>query len=241
MKKEGQCKLCLQQGTLRNSHIFPEFFYAPNYDEKHRFASVSGALFDPFVYEQKGMREYLLCGKCEGKLSKWERYSASLLRQIWDQEYTFTRPPAIVVQDFDYKKFRLFGLSLIWRAHIAKDDFWKDVRLGPYAERIRNRLLNEEPGEPHQYAFAIMRMDGFEQTNALVTAPAKTIWDKYLRLNCYHFLAFGYQWYYVISNRSNTIPPGFAFVGFQGVLPVTTEHFTEEAWYRYVRQHWPSG
>jgi len=32
-----KCKICCQQKELRDSHIIPEFFYKPMYDDKHRF------------------------------------------------------------------------------------------------------------------------------------------------------------------------------------------------------------
>lgn len=37
----SNCKLCLKEKELMFSHIIPEFFYEPMYDEKHRFMQIS--------------------------------------------------------------------------------------------------------------------------------------------------------------------------------------------------------
>ena len=36
-----KCKLCLKENKLSRSHIIPEFFYKPLYDEKHRINVLS--------------------------------------------------------------------------------------------------------------------------------------------------------------------------------------------------------
>ena len=57
------CRLCRRESNLRFSHILPEFFYLPMYDELHRTMSVSSDEKEKLV--QKGFREYLLCQECE--------------------------------------------------------------------------------------------------------------------------------------------------------------------------------
>src|SRR5436190_2368333 len=75
-----QCRLCLQfVPKLRNSHIIPEFFYKLIYDAKHQFNVFSDTDSPPGRLEQKGLREYLLCGDCEQKLGRWEKYVKELL------------------------------------------------------------------------------------------------------------------------------------------------------------------
>ena len=73
------CRLCLKKKVLKNSHIIPEFIYSPLYDEKHRFHVLSNMNVSGPAKLQKGIREYLLCGECEGKLSKYERYMSLIL------------------------------------------------------------------------------------------------------------------------------------------------------------------
>ncbi|MBK9479117.1 MAG: hypothetical protein IPN99_09830 [Bacteroidetes bacterium] len=71
------CKLCLQEAELKRSHIIPEFMYSGIYDQDpKRFYEIK--IEDEAaksLIQQKGQREYLLCGICESKLSKYEKYA----------------------------------------------------------------------------------------------------------------------------------------------------------------------
>ena len=69
---KGKCKLCLRESDLRYSHIIPEYFYKPMYDSKHRFMQISTVQEYPTTFLQKGVREYLLCNRCEEQFSKYE-------------------------------------------------------------------------------------------------------------------------------------------------------------------------
>ncbi|GAG88907.1 unnamed protein product [marine sediment metagenome] len=140
----GQCKLCQQQAVLRCSHVVSEFCYKPIYHGKHKLveARVSVRGFRRKI-SQKGYKEPMLCECCEQKLNAWE----TPFRNFWyanvisSGAITEKYP---VVGGFDYKWMKLFHLSVIWRLHSA-DGFGR-IDLGPYAERIRNMLLNEKAG-----------------------------------------------------------------------------------------------
>jgi hypothetical protein len=157
-----QCKLCHQEAELRNSHIIPEFLYANLYDEKGRYhivSNVHGKLKKP---EQKGLREHLLCGACEGKFSRWETYAANVLyhkNKTRSQKIDGT----IVVDSLDYTQFKLFLLSLIWRAGISSLMVFRETTLGPHEDKLRAMLLAGDPGPRDMYGclvFAIT-IDGY--------------------------------------------------------------------------------
>jgi hypothetical protein len=109
--KPGSCRLCLIDKDLAHSHIFPEFFYEPTYDETNRFVSLSTHPRQKPKLFEKGLREYLLCEECEAQFSRYESYAASILRKAGD--YRTPDNHFIVIPDFDYARFKLFGLSLI--------------------------------------------------------------------------------------------------------------------------------
>ena len=60
------CILCQQEKRLCDSHIIPEFAYADIYDDKHRAVTFSPIAPDERKFEQKGVRDKLLCTDCEG-------------------------------------------------------------------------------------------------------------------------------------------------------------------------------
>ena len=150
---QGICKLCGEESNeIRNSHIIPEFNYTPCYDDKHRFFKLSSVATRHQTYAQKGFREYLLCQKCETKLSVWEGYAKRILTDdglhlIDKNQLGYTLGGA------DYAQFKLYGLSILWRMGISRLTLFEEVRLGPHEGRLREAILTSDPLEPHEYPF----------------------------------------------------------------------------------------
>jgi hypothetical protein len=54
---------------------------------------------------------------------------------------------------------KLFQLSILWRASVAKGDFFSKVKLKPrHEEEIRKMLLNGEPGKEDRYPCGMGRL-----------------------------------------------------------------------------------
>ena len=142
------CALCTVNGDLQNSHIIPEFFYKLTYDAKpRRFHVVSATPSERESFEQKGLRERLLCRACEQEFGRWESYAKSAL--IDAKGVTITRhKDRITFHNLDYRQFRLFQLSLLWRMGVSTLPFFKDVALGPHEEKLRLALMRRTPSSP---------------------------------------------------------------------------------------------
>jgi len=197
-----KCKLCHNDKELRNSHIIPEFFYKPLYDEKHRFNVIPLNEEQKFRYEQKGLRERLLCGDCENKLSKWEDH----VRRIFygGKEILITNGNPIKIERIDYAKFKLFQLSLLWRASVSEMDFFKQVSLGPHEEKIRQMLLNEDPGSKLKYPclFIMVLMGPNKVLDDFISPP------NFLKINghrTYRFIFGGGFWIYFVSSHTQML------------------------------------
>jgi hypothetical protein len=167
-----QCKFCLKQSKLHESHIIPEFIYNPIYSKKHKLIKVSGSLEGPNPEViQKGLRERLLCSDCEKFLNdNFERPSVAVwkvltsgnssgcisLRKIGDDKGNI----AAIVSGFDYVSFKLFLLSILWRISISCLEDFQDISLGPHEDIIRKRLLGLQPGSQSDYPCIISLLDG---------------------------------------------------------------------------------
>lgn len=164
------CALCKTNGKLQNSHIIPEFFYKLVYDPNpRRFRVISAIVSEPERYGQKGLRERLLCKDCEQKLGRWENYAKKSF--VDGQGLQITQQNATVfLSNLDYKLFKLFLLSLLWRMSVSTLDFFKEVRLGPYEEKIRLALVNEDPLRPEQCAcsMVVVQLSGKTYTDWIV-------------------------------------------------------------------------
>lgn len=202
------CALCLKSAVLQRSHIIPEFLFRALYDDKHRFHVISTDEAERNKYQQKGLREPLLCATCEQQFSRYERYASLVLNGGPNLEYQFDGPAAIVT-GIEYKLFRLFQLSVLWRAGVSRQQFFKDVSLGPHEELLRQVLLAEDPGHSSKYGcimFAIIH-EGAAQRN-LVLQPKRV---RFSGLSGYRFVFGGLVWIYVVSSHkpSAEIKRGF--------------------------------
>ena len=146
----GRCRLCGERRPLCKSHIMPESVYRRLYDEKHRAITLRLGSEDPGS-TQKGMWEHLLCSDCEKHLNEYDDYFA----KVW---YAFPKLPEyvtvnpLVVEGLDYKLFRLFHLSVLWRAGMAKRREFHNVSLGKkHSDALRKMLLDDDPGPSSRY------------------------------------------------------------------------------------------
>jgi hypothetical protein len=198
------CKLCQKTSPLRNSHIIPEFVFTSLYDEKHRMNVLSTRKQKPRPFEQKGLREKLLCATCETKFSQLELYANT----AFDGK-SAERPLAhiIVVKGVDYKKFKLFLLSVLWRASISSLEFFSEVDLGRHEEILRKMILAEDPGASDKYGivpFALV--DGHRIETGLIMQPSRE--NMYGQVG-YRFIFGGFLWAYFVSSLSapNSVKP----------------------------------
>jgi hypothetical protein len=53
--------------------------------------------------------------------------------------------------NISYKKFKLFLLSILWRASISSRPLFKNISLGPHEEIIRKMVFEKNPGEVSDY------------------------------------------------------------------------------------------
>ncbi len=145
------CALCQSNSPLQKSHIIPEFFYVPLYDNIHRFNIVPLETSKSGRFKQKGLYEKLLCKACEKKFCVWETYIKNAFCEGVGIKINQSGD-LLKLSNLDYDKFRLFLLSLLWRMGVSELDFFSLVSLGEKHEEIlRLALLNADPLEPLQY------------------------------------------------------------------------------------------
>ncbi len=155
------CKLCLKDKELiRKSHIIPDFMYKGVFDEKHRLNELTVTKEKDIIKE--GLRQTggyegrILCQSCDNEvLGKLESYAnlvlyggahTKLQNVMNDKGMKYT-----VCEEIDYTKFKLFLLSLLWRASISSLPIFKMVNLGPHEERIRQMIFNNSPDNSKHY------------------------------------------------------------------------------------------
>ncbi len=195
----GACRLCLRQRPIVASHILPEFVFKPIYNARHKAVLVERG--GPSKKLQKGWREPLLCEECEQRLNRHETAFAN----VW-----FERPcvPDPLVGEFyavtglDYLTFKLFHVSILWRASVSSLPVFGAVSIGPTWEaKARGMLLKGVPGPATVFpifAEVLCDSDG-------ARVGKRVIWDATMTrisgIRIYNFLFGGCIWHYVVSSN----------------------------------------
>ncbi len=133
--------------------------YKGIFDEKHRFYEVTlnkDEDFEDRLRQTGGHEGQILCQSCDNEvLGRLERYASQVLydsephkiqSRVKDKGMEYT-----LYEEIDYTKFKLFLLSLLWRASISNLPIFKDVNLGPHEDKIRQMILDSNPDDLMQY------------------------------------------------------------------------------------------
>lgn len=172
--KNGKCKLCLQEKPLlKKSHIIPDFFYvqADMYNQNHQIHKIDVQKFlknkhisfvPTGIYDQG-----ILCKECDNNIiGILETYGRKVLFGGLNPDeqincLNFNNPidgfEFSIVENVDYKKFKLFLLSILWRSAVSSNDFFKDVNfLENYMETLRKMIFEGLPGKFNDFPIITM-------------------------------------------------------------------------------------
>lgn len=151
----GECRLCLQNADLCESHIIPEFFYKRLYDANHKIFVLSSNVDENPPPLQKGIKEHLLCKRCDNeRFGSYERYTAEAFALITEAVAKEKRE-VTCIKNASYPALKLFFMSLLWRMGISSLEMFKPIRLREHKEKLRLALLSETPLAPNDYPFCV--------------------------------------------------------------------------------------
>lgn len=200
------CRLCLLPKILRKSHIIPEYLYRDLYNDNRHMMGITGKGSKGWAKVQKGLTELLFCDDCEQLFN--EKYEKPFLND-WlqnnplpkkltpEQSYTIKMP--------SYEHFRLFHLSILFRASVSSSPTYNEVNLGRHEEIIRQMLLNNDSGNNWQYlliGYAVIHDKTHEILN-LIARPEKRSFDG---VNCFSMLYGGVEWWTtVVSHKTKSL------------------------------------
>jgi hypothetical protein len=194
--RANSCALCKKSKVLCDSHIIPEFLYDPLYDSKHRVSRLSTAGKPKRSFEQKGVREYLLCRDCECQLSRYEGYARDVLYEASD---VISGTPQGFEFLVDYRQFKLFELSVLWRVGVSTLPEFKDVNLGSHERRLRHMLQQESPGATGEYGcIKIWPLSYRKIMDQLIMSMGMV---KIERVQCCRLVIGGMCWFFFLSRN----------------------------------------
>ncbi len=150
------CKLCNEDRKLVKSHIIPEAFYMNIKLSDKPLKIYSGKEGNHPKRSQIGLYDpNILCDDCEKKFHQYDDYGISvLLQSLLKKEPVEDRNEIIgyTINGVDYNKFKLFFMSMLWRAAISVKEEFKKVTLGPHLKYLENHIKSDDPGNIHDFA-----------------------------------------------------------------------------------------
>ena len=127
--------------------------------------------------------KYILCKNCETYLSKFESYAKGTL---YGEGNPKKHLPIIKTykskdgfeyancKNVDYIKFKVFLISILWRASISKREFFKEVNLGPHEEIMREMIVNGNAKKVDDYPILLLNIKaGKESRSKIIGQPVK--------------------------------------------------------------------
>lgn len=177
-----QCKLCLQDKKLiKKSHIIPNFLYRELFDESKRLVSGHILTGESKTKQSGEWESNILCENCDKTiLGTNETYAAKVIfgdRGFKIKAKRFQKDDGLVfdhITGVDYVKFKLFLLSILWRASISSLPMFRQVNLGEkYGERIREMLLTGNPGKVNDFPFMIKTYRQEKLPHQMILEPLK--------------------------------------------------------------------
>ena len=192
------CKLCNGFDKLQKSHVLPEFIYKNLYDSTHRFLDLGLSNEKILEIQQKGLRERLLCANCEMRLGRHESYVAPYLAH---KKFAISLRDEGIVNYVNYKLLKLFQISILWKAHHSTHPLFRNVNVGKkHEKKLREMLLADQPGEPHEYGCVTAEAKFGKRT--LDDFIPNVMHHKTNGYNSYTFIFAGFVWSYVVSSHS---------------------------------------
>jgi len=205
--KMARCRLCQEEKTLCYSHIVPEFLHAALYNQKgggkgHMMA-ISGRGRHGWKPLQKGLREHLFCKDCERHFN--DEYEKPFRAQ-WCDATPLPNPwtePDVYWVKMDYPSFKLFHLTILFRAGVSSLPTYAAVDLGPHEERLRNMLMSGNPGPSWKYPI-MGRVVVHHKTTRVIDMIT---WPESLKnqdgQRCYRMVYAGGEWSILVSSQRN--------------------------------------
>ena len=204
MKKKDICRLCGNLSELRESHIIPKSIFKLVRDKKlnYEFYELHNKK-DKKIKD--GPKEYLLCDKCEQYLgNNYEKYFKEAIHLNKHGVDKVHDEKKLLIKGFDYKKIKLFLLSLLWRASVSSKPEFENICLGENEEMMREMILNDSPGKSSMFSMAAI-VPLINNRNSEALTSTFFVWQK--QSTTIYCILIGGILYLLSSAHQNTFFP----------------------------------
>ncbi len=184
---------------LCRSHIVPEFAYTPIKNDKSQIYAVGRTV----KKVQTGYFERMLCSDCEGLISGYEGKFKKLWMDTIPPEFRHlaARPlvDIIYVEVPNYDAFKLFHMSVFWRAAVSNGFKIESMSFGRYEREITTLIKEGNPGQLGDFPFlAVLNLDENGRPVPTVSPLAKG--DGRFEGHHYYLMSYAFcDWTFIVA------------------------------------------
>lgn len=193
------CKFCGNDKPLIKAHIIPAGFYRRLRQGQEALDVITNKADEYRKKSWVGVYDQIVCKECESTWSGWDNYAQRLLADELvgaQARYRDGKKIAYVVRDFDYKKLKLFFISMIWRASVSSQDFFSKVSLGEFEDIAKQHIANSDPGDSQNFGTVLAKLD-----HPLAKSILDPHEDNFSGVHYYRFYLASYIAYIKVDHR----------------------------------------
>jgi hypothetical protein len=159
----SNCHLCDSPSELQESHIIPRSYFKSLKGKSGQLFSASTDELMKAKLTNADPKEELLCWDCEQFISRnFEQYGTRLFK---DHRRTKKTKNVVVFNQFRFKDFYLFLISILWRASISSLPRYEHVKLGDQINNLLKHCLKQRKikiqtslGLDHFFKISVIRI-----------------------------------------------------------------------------------
>lgn len=157
-----KCKFCGIESALIKAHIIPAGFFRRIQLGKEALEVITNTAGEYTKRSQLGEYDRIVCCKCEAIWQEWDNYAQELLAEEplnGTARYRGNRKICYVVDNYEYKKLKLFFISLVWRASVSSRKFFARVSLCQFEDKAKQHIVNNDPGGSEDFSVVLSKFD----------------------------------------------------------------------------------
>jgi len=174
-----KCKFCGNESNLIEAHVIPAgFFRRIKQQDKRALEIITNRAGECTKKAPLGVYDKtIVCYSCERIWQEWDNYAQQLLADKplnGRARYHDGKKICYIVDNFDYRKLKLFFISVTWRASVSSHQFFSRISLDQFEDIAKQHIMNVDPGEREDFSIVVSKFNH---------PLAKGIFDPYMYQN----------------------------------------------------------